>query len=86
MRVYLNGHVGACAPRQPQWQHWGELAEVGQDADSTARVTGVAPREGVCGCDDEDATERAEQQAADADACMAGGYSGGGSGGRWWLR
>ena len=83
MRVYLNGHVGACAPRQPQRQHWGELAEVRQDADSTAPVTGVAPREDACGCDDEDATE---QQAADADACMAGGYSGGGSGGRWWLR
>ena len=22
---YLKGQVGACAPRQPQWQHWGWL-------------------------------------------------------------
>ena len=27
--VYLNGQSGACAPRQPQWQHWGALAFVG---------------------------------------------------------
>ena len=26
--VYLNGQSGACAPRQPQWQHWGALAFV----------------------------------------------------------
>jgi hypothetical protein len=23
--VYLKGHVGEWLPRQPQWQHWGEL-------------------------------------------------------------
>lgn len=25
MGVYLKGQLGACEPRQPQWQHWGEL-------------------------------------------------------------
>ena len=24
---YLKGQVGAWAPRQPQWQHWGALCE-----------------------------------------------------------
>ncbi|KAI0640122.1 hypothetical protein C8Q77DRAFT_1084793 [Trametes polyzona] len=35
-RVYLNGHVGAWAPRQPQWQHWGEDAERMHEPDSGA--------------------------------------------------
>ena len=55
----MNGQGGACAPRQPQWQHWGELADVGHGAESTARETGAAPREGVdvWGCDEVDAME-----------------------------
>ena len=69
----MNGQVGAWAPRQPQWQHWGELADVGQGAESTAQETGIAPVEGIdaCGCD-EGATERETQMVAGADACMVG--------------
>ena len=88
MRDYLKGHVGAWAPRQPQWQHWGELAAVGQGVAPTAYGTGAAP-EGGSGprCGDEGATEREETIATDADACMvAGGWvvtgGGGGSGAR----
>ena len=78
MRDYLKGHVGAWAPRQPQWQHWGELAAVGQGVAPTAYGTGAAP-EGGSGprCGDEGATEREETIATDADACMvAGGWVG----------
>lgn len=25
MAIYLKGQLGEWAPRQPQWQHWGEL-------------------------------------------------------------
>ena len=25
MSIYLKGQLGAWLPRQPQWQHWGEL-------------------------------------------------------------
>ncbi len=79
-RDYLKGHVGAWAPRQPQWQHWGELAAVGQGVASTAYGTGVVPEgsSDARGCD-EDATEREETIAVDADACMVvvgGGWFG----------
>ena len=71
--VHRNGQFGAWSPRQPQWQHWGELADVGQGAESTAQETGIAPVEGIdaCGCD-EGATERETQMVAGADACMVG--------------
>lgn len=67
----MKGQVGAWAPRQPQWQHWGELADVGQGAEETAEETGTAPMEGVdaSGFDD-DATECELQMVADADECM----------------
>lgn len=75
MRDYLKGQVGAWAPRHPQWQHWGELADVGQGAESTAQGTGTAPMGADAdGCDETaDATERETGTAADADAkaCMA---------------
>ena len=51
---------------------------MGHGAESTARETGAAPREGVevWGCDEVDATERGHEWAADVDACMVG-YGGG---------
>ena len=71
----LKGQLGAWALRQPQWQHWGELADVGQGAESTAQGTGTAPMGADAdGCDETaDATERETGTAADADAkaCMA---------------
>ena len=70
-RVHLNGHVGAWAPRQPQWQHWGrprfwgapsaaEWEEAGADASCGLCARAAAVRNAW-------ASERA------AVVCMVGG-------------
>ncbi len=53
---------------------------MGHGAELTARETGAAPSEGVgaWGCDEADARERGQEDAADVDACMVG------YGGEWW--
>ena len=71
MRDYLKGHVGACAPRQPQWQHWGELAFVGQGAEPAAHETGTEAT-GVedASCDDVHGWVRVQTGVARDVECM----------------
>lgn len=76
----MNGQVGAWAPRQPQWQHWGEDAARVHDSESaTEHAAATEGAEGVdecavaCGCVEE-ATERAGARIADEEACMVGGW------------
>lgn len=71
----MNGHVGAWAPRQPQWQHWGEEAARRHDSESgpwQAALEGasvVCACADACGCDG-DATERAGVEIAEDCACI----------------
>lgn len=78
---YLKGHVGAWAPRQPQWQHWGALW-------LTALVhSGVAAATRWDAGRDAGAVRLEAPTGAAAEACMAAegwiGLVGGGVCVRW---
>ena len=61
----MKGQLGACAPRQPQWQHWGAVEGAGHGAAATARETG-----GHASGDDEGAVARVQRGVEQAVACM----------------
>lgn len=74
----MNGHVGACAPLHPQWQHWGELCAAvdvcGWDAPECDE-TGVEA-EGRVEHDEDIEDECDEMGAIELEMCVSEGCDG----------
>ena len=68
----MNGQVGACAPRQPQWQHWGALWHARGDPPSARvrRDTGTVVAAGGCALVCEQVMCAARVEAQWCDGCI----------------